>query len=278
MTASGAANLQTYETQQVADHYAQLDYLTPCERLLFETYIPAGSAILDLGVGGGRTSGYLACRGRRYVGVDYAAAMVEVCRRKYPKLEFMIADASDLSVFRENSFDAVVFAFNGLDYVLPESRRRSCLDHISRILKPGGCLIFSSHNPRAILVRRGWNRNRISQIAQRWSFGSAVLRWIVWTVLASARKILAFFQAMTATTARVVTRVPSRMFWQGEGTQTDSAHGGLSTHYSTARHVLTELSDFEFHPVRILGDDYPRASHILATDWYYYVFIKSCKK
>ena len=64
------------------------------------------------------------------------------------------------------------------------------------------------------------------------------------------------------------------MFWHGEGTLMDSAHGGLMTHYWTPRHVLRELATFGFRPVRILGDDYPRSSHILATDWYYYVFTK----
>ena len=77
---SAATNLQTYDAPEVAAHYATLDYLTPCERVLFETYIPAGSAILDLGVGGGRTTSYLANRASRYVGVDYAPAMVKACR------------------------------------------------------------------------------------------------------------------------------------------------------------------------------------------------------
>ena len=57
---SAATNLQIYDAPEVAAHYATLDYLTPCERVLFETYIPEGSAILDLGVGGGRTTSYLA--------------------------------------------------------------------------------------------------------------------------------------------------------------------------------------------------------------------------
>ncbi len=96
-------NFQTYDAAEVAAHYATLDYLTPCERVLFETYIPPGSAILDLGVGGGRTTSYLANRASRYVGVDYAAAMVKVCRGKFPGLEFVVADAANLSIFPDAS-------------------------------------------------------------------------------------------------------------------------------------------------------------------------------
>ena len=140
--------------------------------MLFETYIPPGSAILDLGVGGGRTTSYLANRASRYVGVDYAAAMVKACQAKFPDLEFVVADAANLSIFPDASFDVVVFAFNGIDYVLPEQSRRSCFEHIRRVLKAKGVLIFSSHNARAVLIRPQWNRERLQRTARRFSADS----------------------------------------------------------------------------------------------------------
>ncbi len=148
---SADTNLQIYDAPEVAAHYAALDYLTPCERLLFETYVAPGSAVLDLGVGGGRTTSYLAQRASRYVGVDYAAAMVTACQAKFPGLEFVVADAANLAAFPDASFDVVVFAFNGIDYVLPDESRRSCFEHVHRVLKAGGVVIFSSHNARAVL-------------------------------------------------------------------------------------------------------------------------------
>jgi hypothetical protein len=48
------ANLRTFETPEVARHYASLGYVTPCERLLFDCYIKPESDVLDLGVGVGR--------------------------------------------------------------------------------------------------------------------------------------------------------------------------------------------------------------------------------
>ena len=278
MSGGGPANLQVYEAQEVADHYAALEYLTPCEHLLFEAYIPPGSAILDLGVGGGRTTAFLAGRASHYVGVDYAPAMVRACQGKFSGLEFVTADAANLSAFGDCSFDTVVFSFNGIDYVLPEHRRRSSWKHIFRVLKPGGRLIFSSHNPQAVVIRRSWNRERLRRIARRWSFGSKILYRLAWIVLAFVRATLAVGQTIGATALRALKRVPSRMFWRGEGILMDSAHGGLMTHYWTPRHVLKELATFGFRPVRVLGDDYPRTSHILATDWYYYVFTKPCRK
>ena len=130
-------NLHTYAATETVTHYAALNYLTPCERMLFETYIKPSSAVLDLGVGGGRTTAFLAQRASRYVGVDFIPAMVEACRKKFPALELAVADAANLSSFADASFDAVVFAFNGIDFVHPDSSRLSCFQHIRRVLRPG---------------------------------------------------------------------------------------------------------------------------------------------
>ena len=83
-----AANLEVYRKPEVVSHYASLDYLTACERLLFDTYLAPGMAILDLGVGGGRTTPYLSQKASRYVGVDYSEEMIRLCRDKFPQLEF----------------------------------------------------------------------------------------------------------------------------------------------------------------------------------------------
>lgn len=267
-------NRQTYSSPEVAAHYASLDYLTPCERLLFETHIEPGGAILDLGVGGGRTTTYLSSRASRYVGVDYAAAMISACQAKFPALEFVVADAADLSAFASASFDAVVFAFNGLDYVLPEQARRACLRHIHRILKPAGVVIFSSHNPRAVLVPPSWNSDRLRRTAQQFTGGLKPLYWPLLAILTAVRAGLAVAQSVAVSLYRLAMRIPSRAFWRGEGDLVDSVHGGLLTHYGTPGHVMSELSAIPFQLVQILGNRYPRISNRYTADWYYYVFAK----
>jgi SAM-dependent methyltransferase len=267
-------NPYTYGNPGTVAHYAALDYLTPCEQLLFSTYIWPSSAILDLGVGGGRTTPYLSGRASRYVGVDYVPAMVEACRTKFPGLEFALADAANLTAFADASFDAVVFAFNGIDFVLPEASRRRCLEHIHRVLKPGGVLIFSSHNARAIFVRPSWNRERLRGVAQRFSAGSRTLATTLLGPLLAARVAMAWGQALAKTSSRIARRLASRTLWRGEGCLLDSAHGGLFTHYSVPAFVVAEVESVHLRCTNILGDDYPRRSHPLATDWYYYVFTK----
>jgi ubiquinone/menaquinone biosynthesis C-methylase UbiE len=270
-----AVNLRTYLVPEVASHYAALNYLTPCEQLLFRTYVKPGMAVLDLGVGGGRTTPYLSRIAARYVGVDYSEAMVRACRRKFPTLDFVLADASDLSVFENDSFDAIVFSFNGLDSVVPGERRSRCLRECLRVLRPTGLLIFSTHNPRALLVRADWDRRRLRAFARRLVSQRNAFLPLVIAGLIMAKAIQAFVRSAAESTLRTMRRVPTTAFWRGEGDLYDPVDGGLTVHYSMPDRVIAELTAFDFRLVRLMGDDYPRVSNPFLTDWYYYVFTKN---
>jgi hypothetical protein len=93
--------------------------------------------------------------------------------------------------------------------------------------------------------------------------------------LTAARAILAGWQAGLQSLGRAVKRLPTHAFWHGQGYWRDPAHGGLKTHGATPEKVTRELGEFGFRLLRGLGDDYPRASRLYVTDWYYYVFSKT---
>jgi len=264
-------NLDVYNAPEVVAHYGALQYLSPAEKLLFERYLQPGNAILDLGVGGGRTTAYLTSIASRYVGLDYASEMIEACRRKFPDIPFVVADATSLTMFTEASFDAVVMAFNGFDYVMPDTSRRAALSEIRRVLKVGGIFIFSSHNPKAIWQRPSWNQQRIDALAERIA-GSRHVLPIVRGVLSAGRIAVALVTAVAQFLRRIPRAVIHRAFWLGEGYIHDVAHGGLMTHCAVPRKVERELHVAGFELLEVLGDDYPKRSHILVTPWYYYVF------
>jgi ubiquinone/menaquinone biosynthesis C-methylase UbiE len=269
-----AANLQVYRDPEVVSHYAALDYLTPCERLLFDTYIRPGMEILDIGVGGGRTTPCLSAKASRYVGVDYSAEMIEKCRNKFPDAKFEIADASDLSGFPDDSFDAIVIAFNGIDYLVPEERRLRCLQECSRVLRVGGVLMFSSHNPRSVFVRPDWDRSRLRVFTARRVRETSAVFGSALAVFTAAKAVHSFLRAAGQSMGRILRRFPRAAFWRGAGYVLDPAHGGLMTHCSIPDRVRAEVSCFDFLHETSRGDDYPRHSHSLVTDWYYYVFSK----
>lgn len=268
-----SANREVYNRPDVASYYAVLNYLTPCERFLFDLYIKPGMAILDLGVGGGRTTPYLSQRGSRYVGADYASEMIRLCREKYPGLEFVESEASDLSAFASASFDAVVVAFNGLDYVIPDEKRIRCLVECNRVLKPAGVLLFSSHNPRCIFVRPALNRQSIHAAAEALGVSPFIQR-ILTAPLTVCAWAFACLRAASKSLALSAARISGRPFWRGEGYFMDSAHGGLTTHSWVPERAIAELKQQSFQFETVLANDYPQAGGDYTTGWYYYVFSK----
>jgi ubiquinone/menaquinone biosynthesis C-methylase UbiE len=108
-------------------------------------------AVLDLGVGGGRTTLNLAPRCAEYVGIEYSAALLEACRRRvdehdWSHVSLELGDARDLSRFPDDRFDFTFFSWNGIDVVGSNEDRRRSLREMLRVTKPGGWASFSGHN------------------------------------------------------------------------------------------------------------------------------------
>ena len=118
------------------------------EKLLLGRHFSKSEKILDLGCGAGRVSVGLWKEGYGDVtGADLAEAMVAEAREIADCLgcpvRFGRQDATALD-YREESFDAVVFAFNGLMQIPGRGARRAALREIRRVLRPGGRFIFST--------------------------------------------------------------------------------------------------------------------------------------
>lgn len=261
---SDGGQLRYYSDQQVVARYAADDYeLTDSERGLFDAHLRPGMDVLDLGVGGGRTTPYLSALsgGGTYVGLDVAEPMVAACQERFPHLAFHHADAADLSLFGDGSFDAVVFSFNGIDYVAPGQRRADCLAECRRVLRDGGVLVLSRHNPRALLAVPTWRP-----------------RALLWCL------------------RRTVRMLPTRAFWTGHGVVTEPGVGfngpllggrargrngtgdagdtgppPLPTAMATPRRVARELADAQFDLVTTAGGVRPDRTWTGATSWYHYV-------
>jgi SAM-dependent methyltransferase len=104
-----------------------------------------GQPVLDVGVGGGRTVPILRLMTDDYLGIDYTPAMVDLCREAFPGVDVRVADARDLAPLPSEQFGLVVFSFNGLD-AIDHDDRSAALREFFRVLRPGGDLLFSTHN------------------------------------------------------------------------------------------------------------------------------------
>jgi len=109
----------------------------------------AGVQILEIGCGTGYDTAYLKqhfIRRASLTGADRVAALPRYAARAYsgPGLNFMSADACCLP-FRTECFD-MVFSVYSIIHTMDRDGAGICLSEISRVLKPGGRLIFTTPN------------------------------------------------------------------------------------------------------------------------------------
>jgi SAM-dependent methyltransferase len=206
----------------------------PGERAALESVRPDATdqPILDLGVGAGRTIPLVLPISRDYVGLDYTAELVRACRDKYPDVRVVHGDARDLSRFADESFQLVMFSFNGIDAVCPPDRV-VILREIRRVLRPGGTLLFSTHNHDGPGHGEGL------------SFGVERTRN---PVKLAARVALAMAHA--AQTVRNYRRY-SKLGHEGDGYSVRNAaahHHGILVHYITLQGQLEQLEANGFRP------------------------------
>lgn len=104
-----------------------------------------GARVLDVGIGGGRTSRLLAPASSRYLGIDSSPQMVKLAQSRNPGLDLRIGDARHLSGLADGPWDVVVFSLNGIDAVDHDDRGR-VLREFARVVPAGGTLLCSTLN------------------------------------------------------------------------------------------------------------------------------------
>lgn len=146
-----AANRATYATDGSVGWYGAQSGLQQGEqRVLAQLGVDVAQvSLLDIGVGGGRTTSALEPVVASYVGLDYVPELVREAQQRFPEVRIEQGDARALD-FADGTFDVVLFSFNGMDGVSHDDRLR-ILAEVRRVLRPGGVFWFSAHN-------RGWSR------------------------------------------------------------------------------------------------------------------------
>ncbi len=161
-----ADSVEWYESDEAVRLYASYSHLQSAEPTILARLEEAGlaqMAVLDLGIGGGRTTLHLAPRCSEYVGIEYSAALLAACRSRiaehdWSHVSLELGDVRDLSRFADDRFDFTFFSWNGIDVVGSHEDRRTSLREMLRVTKPGGWVSFSAHNlqwlPRVMAPKR----------------------------------------------------------------------------------------------------------------------------
>jgi ubiquinone/menaquinone biosynthesis C-methylase UbiE len=149
------SNRDVYELPGVVAQYRDLSDLQAPERSIVRTLGPRLShmRMLDIGVGGGRTTVHFAPLVKGYVGIDYSSAMIEVCKGRFGvehgKRDFFVVDARRMRIFKDAQFDFGLFSFNGIDCI-EYDERCAVLTEARRVCRRGASFAFSTHNIRAL--------------------------------------------------------------------------------------------------------------------------------
>ena len=136
-------NLET-EHHRLDEHRLEFDLTW---RFL-EQYLPGKGSILEIGSATGRYTLPLAERGYAITAVDVSSVQLQYGSRRIKNaglsssVNFLVADARDLSVVTKNDFDAVLL-MGPLYHLIEEADRKKALQQAYDRLQEGG-VIFSS--------------------------------------------------------------------------------------------------------------------------------------
>jgi SAM-dependent methyltransferase len=113
-------------------------------------HFPRPGRLLDLGCGTGRLLIPFAGRGFWTLGVDLSQEMLKVAGEKAAAARVVIhrlqANLVDLAGLDDGAFDYAACLFSTLGMVLGAVLRRRVLEHVFRLLRPGGKFVLHVHN------------------------------------------------------------------------------------------------------------------------------------
>ncbi len=129
----------------------QLEFFTTMEYI--HRFAHKGSKVLELGAGTGRYSVTLAKEGMNVTALELTEKHLEVLKSKctdLPNIEAVQGDATDLSRFKDNSFD-VTLAFGPMYHLYEKEDINKAIDEAIRVTKKDGVILFAFISVFAIL-------------------------------------------------------------------------------------------------------------------------------
>ena len=106
--------------------------------------IDSSKRVLDFGCGCGRVIRHLyAMTGARFYGSDYNPQLIDWCKRNLRFAQFEVNGVSPPLAYEKEQFD-LVYALSVFTH-LPENLQLAWMSELSRVLRPGGHLLMTTH-------------------------------------------------------------------------------------------------------------------------------------
>ncbi|MFM0739773.1 class I SAM-dependent methyltransferase [Paraburkholderia xenovorans] len=198
----------------------------------------AGLPLLDIGVGTGRTIPLMTAMSNDYTGVDYTQKLLDMAKARYPELDLRHMDARDMSDLPSDHYGLVDFSWNGIDSV-DYADRVKILDEMYRVLRPGGYVLFSSHNRDG----PGYREN-IWQLLPHFTCNPLKLGW----------RTLRSIRAFQLGTLNYLRHVKLNHDYGGYAVKTAAAHNfGIVIVYTTLCEQRRQLAESGFQSDAVFG-------------------------
>jgi ubiquinone/menaquinone biosynthesis C-methylase UbiE len=157
--------LDYYKGKPVLEHYQEATRrvgMWASEELVFRQSFPDREAsLLELGCGTGRICLSLWMLGyENLTATDFSKPMVERAMMNQDErgsgVRFAVEDATSLS-FPGNSFDGLIFGFNGLMQIPGRVNRQKAMSEAFRVLKDGTRFVFTTHDRAFPKWKKFWS-------------------------------------------------------------------------------------------------------------------------
>ena len=146
------------------DRAHNLEYLTTMRYI--EKFLKPGAKILEIGAATGRYSIALAKMGYDVTAVDLTPKHVEIMKQKSRRLknfECMVADALNLSMFNDDSFD-MVLNLGPMYHLFNKKDKNQAIKETIRVTKKNGICMFAYISNASMMTQYGLRHNMVSRL------------------------------------------------------------------------------------------------------------------
>ena len=139
-------NNSKWNNQKIIKWYCSRKHIQNGEKKILELVDFSNvNNMLDIGVGGGRTSIYFIELVKSYLGIDIIPDFINFLQKKYSQEQFKCMNVLDITNLGK-TFDYILISHNGIDNLITLEKYTKTLDNMYKVCNKNGYVCFSSHN------------------------------------------------------------------------------------------------------------------------------------